>query len=87
MIDTPDAAHESGDCIEATELGWNPAEAMLLGDYLGVTPLSPESGLTLFKSIGSVEQDLVLAYHLVREAERLGRGAVIDDVSSLRMMR
>ena len=44
-------------------------------------------GTTLFKSIGSVEQDLVLAYHLLMEAERPGAGTVIDDVSSLRIMR
>ncbi len=87
VVDTVDATHESGDCIEATEEGWNPASAILLGDYLEQDPLPPHKGRTLFKSIGSVEQDLVLAYHLVNEAVRLGRGTTITDVASLRIMR
>jgi len=87
VVDTVDATHESGDCIEATEHGWDPASAILLGDYLEQEPLHPDKGRTLFKSIGSVEQDLVLAYHLVNEAVRLGRGTTITDVASLRIMR
>lgn len=87
VVDTVDATHESGDCIEATEQGWDPASAVLLGDYLDRDPLPAEKGRTLFKSIGSVEQDLVLAYHLVNEAVALGRGTQITDVASLRIMR
>lgn len=87
VVDTVDATHESGDCIEATAEGWDPASAVLLGDYLEMAPLSAEKGRTLFKSIGSVEQDLVLAYHLVNEAVRLGRGTQVTDVASLRIMR
>lgn len=87
VVDTIDATHESGDCIEATAEGWDASSAVLLGDYLRRTPVPPASGRTLFKSIGSVEQDLVLAYHLLQEAERLGRGITMDDVASLRIMR
>ena len=87
VVDTPDATHESGDCIEAAGLGWNPADAVLLADYVNLAPIAAAEGTTLFKSIGSVEQDLVLAYHLLMEAERTGAGTVIDDVSSLRIMR
>jgi hypothetical protein len=87
VVDTPDATHESGDCIEGSEQGWNASSAVLLGAYLDQQPISADEGLTLFKSIGSVEQDLVLAYHLLQEAERVGAGTVIDDVSSLRIMR
>jgi len=87
VVDTPDATHESGDCIEGAEQGWDPGSAVLLGAYLGQSPVPADQGVTLFKSIGSVEQDLVLAYHLVMEAERTNAGTVIDDVSSLRIMR
>lgn len=87
VIDTPDAAHESGDAMEAAELGWDPAQAILLGSYLDRPPISADGGFTLFKSIGSVEQDLVLALHLIQEAERTSTGTVIDDVASLRVMR
>lgn len=87
VIDTPDAAHESGDAIEALDLGWDPGSAVLLGAYLDREPLAPESGITLFKSIGSVEQDLVLASYLLDEAVSKSRGTVIDDVASLRVMR
>jgi alanine dehydrogenase len=86
VIDTPDAVEESGDCIEGVESGWDPKGAVLLGDYLAREP-EPVEGCTVFKSIGSVEQDLVLAYHLIGEAERASRGVVVDDVASLRLMR
>ena len=85
VVDTPDACHESGDCIEGTEQGWDSSGAVLLGDYITREPT--RDGTTVIKTIGSVEQDLVLAYHLIQAAERLDRGIVIDDVSSLRMMR
>lgn len=86
VVDTPDAAHESGDCTEAVGQGWDPGCVQLLGDYLA-GPAGDRSGRTLFKSIGSVEQDLVLAYHLLRAAEEQGRGTVVDPIGSLRLMR
>lgn len=87
VIDTPDAVEESGDCIDGVEHGWDPKGAVLLGDYLDAGQDPNLQGYTLFKSIGSVEQDLVLAYHLVGEAQRTARGTVVDDVASLRLMR
>lgn len=86
VVDTPDATHESGDCIEAVEAGWDARSVSLLGDYLA-TPTGDRSGRTVFKSIGSVEQDLVLAHHLLRAAEEQDRGTVVDPVGSLRIMR
>jgi ornithine cyclodeaminase/alanine dehydrogenase-like protein (mu-crystallin family) len=86
VVDTPDATHESGDCIEAVASGWDASRVQLLGDYLG-TSAGDRSGRTVFKSIGSVEQDLVLAHHLLRAAEEQGRGTVVDPVGSLRIMR
>jgi ornithine cyclodeaminase/alanine dehydrogenase-like protein (mu-crystallin family) len=87
VVDTMDSTHESGDCIEATERGWDAASAVTLGNYLMRPPLPAAEGRTLFKSIGSVEQDLVLAYYLAQEAIRTGRGTKITDVASLRIMR
>lgn len=87
VIDTPDAAHESGDAIDALEFGWNPDGAVLLGNYVDREPITPDHGTTLFKSIGSVEQDLVLASYLLDEAQAQGKGTVIEDVASLRVMR
>lgn len=86
VLDTPDAAHESGDCIEAVGAGWDAGSAQLLGEYLATAP-APADGYTLFKSIGSVEQDLVLAYHLLRAAHERSRGREIAPVGSLRVMR
>ena len=85
VVDTPDVTHESGDCLEAVELGWDARSVIQLGDYLKAD--SVPGGRTVFKSIGSVEQDLVLAAHLLRAAETQGRGAVVDPVGSLRIMR
>ncbi|MCW2759281.1 MAG: Ornithine cyclodeaminase, partial [Nocardioidaceae bacterium] len=60
VVDAMDAVLESGDGIEAIEQGWDAGSSLLLGDYLA----APATALrTLFKSIGSVEQDLVLAHH------------------------
>ena len=86
VVDTPDATHESGDCIEAVSLGWERDRAILLGDYLLQAPGS-DAGLTIFKSVGSVEQDLVLAYHLLTSAQQSHSGVTVPDVASLRVMR
>jgi len=86
IVDTPDATHESGDCIEATTMGWEPATATLLGDYL-LTDTPNRENLTIFKSIGSVEQDLVLAYHIFQAAKGSQSGVLATDVASLRVMR
>ena len=50
-------------------------------------PAGATAGRTVFKSIGSVEQDLVLAHHLLRAAEEQDRGTLVDPVGSLRLMR
>lgn len=85
VVDTPDVTHESGDCLEAIEQGWDATSVIRLGDYLQREEVPDDR--TVFKSIGSVEQDLVLAAHLLRAAEREGRGALSDPIGSLRVMR
>jgi alanine dehydrogenase len=85
IVDTPDALHESGDCLEAVDQGWDPTQAILLGKYLAGAV--HREGRTVFKSIGSVEQDLVLAAHLLEAAARESRGVTVDPIGSLRIMR
>lgn len=85
VVDALDAVLESGDGHEAIEQGWDPSSALLLGDYLNTPGL--QGGRTLFKSIGSVEQDLVLALQLLEAAAEQGRGNVVPPVGSLRIMR
>lgn len=85
VVDALDAVLESGDGHEAIEQGWDPHTSLLLGDYLDRP--DREARRTLFKSIGSVEQDLVLALHLLRAAEERDVGTVVDPVGSLRVMR
>lgn len=88
VVDTLDAAHESGDCIDAVAAGWDKSGAVLLGDYLNSDGAAPAGGgYTVFKSIGSVEQDLVLAHHLLQAAEQDDRGRQVDPIGSLRVMR
>ncbi|MGC5617551.1 hypothetical protein [Georgenia sp. Z1491] len=86
VVDAMDAVLESGDGHEAIDSGWDPSTSLLLGDYLARAD-QLESERTLFKSIGSVEQDLVLALHLLEAAEREGRGVLVDQIGSLRLMR
>jgi ornithine cyclodeaminase/alanine dehydrogenase-like protein (mu-crystallin family) len=84
VVDVLDAVLESGDGRAAMEHGWDPGSARTLGDYLDApTP----ADRTLFKSIGTVEQDLVLALALLDAAERQGIGTVTGPVGSLRVMR
>lgn len=88
VVDCHDATDEPGDAIDAVENhGWDRSGAVLLGNWLTEGAPMPEQGPLLFKSIGSVEQDLVLAHVLLRSAEEQGLGEVVDPVGSLREMR
>lgn len=87
VIDCADALHEPGDVIEAIEtFGFDPHRAVLLGDELATAP-KRHDGPVVFKSIGSVEQDLVLTHHLVEAAVEAGRGRTAETIASLRIMR
>ena len=87
VVDCSDALHEPGDVIDALSDGFDAESAELLGDWLGGAP-SPATGAPIvFKSIGSVEQDLVLAQHLLSAAEAEDAGEEIEDVASVRIMR
>jgi alanine dehydrogenase len=87
IVDCADAAREPGDALDAIRTGWDPGSAVLLGDWLQSPFPGNATSPILFKSSGSVEQDLVLANHLLRAAEERGLGAEVEDVGSLRIMR
>lgn len=87
VFDCDDARHEPGDVIEAVEAnGFDPAKAVLLRDWLSRPP-SVSAGLTVFKSIGTVEQDLVLAARLLEAARDVAAGHPAPEIGSLRVMR
>jgi alanine dehydrogenase len=84
VVDTLDAIKESGDFIDAVACGWDPASARTLAEHLR----QPDrAGRVIFKSIGSVEQDLVLAAHLLAAAEERDLGELVEPIGSLRVMR
>jgi ornithine cyclodeaminase/alanine dehydrogenase-like protein (mu-crystallin family) len=84
VIDTPDALAESGDLLAARELGLDPKRTMLLADYLPAAPPSDRTPV-VYKSIGSVEQDLALAAAIWSAAERDDIGERIDAIESPRL--
>lgn len=87
VVDCADALHEPGDMIDAGRNGWSADGAIMLGDWLEA-PTEPSSDRPiLFKSIGSVEQDLVLARDLLAAAEERQIGREVAEVGTLRMMR
>lgn len=82
VIDTPDVLDESGDAIEAREVGLDVGSVELLGDAL-------EGGATdarrcVYKSIGSPEQDLVLAAAILGDAAKRGYGTRIAPLASVK---
>jgi ornithine cyclodeaminase/alanine dehydrogenase-like protein (mu-crystallin family) len=83
VIDTPDALHESGDLLAAQSVGLDPARTTRLADFLG-QPVSPGETPVVYKSIGSVEQDLSLAAATWKEAERQGLGEPVDSIEQPR---
>lgn len=83
VIDTPDLLEESGDALDAAGQGLDRSRVRVLGDYLGSRTERP--GTTVYKSIGSPEQDLVLAKavvdHLVAQQVP---GRVIDSLTDIK---
>jgi ornithine cyclodeaminase/alanine dehydrogenase-like protein (mu-crystallin family) len=67
VVDTPEVLEESGDALEARERGLDLQRVCQLGRYLTERPAV--AGRTLYKSIGSPEQDLVLAYDIVQQLQ------------------
>jgi alanine dehydrogenase len=84
VIDTPDALHESGDLLAAADAGFDQSRVVLLADYLS-RERKPVQGRAVYKSIGSVEQDLSLASAVWAEAERRGAGQRVDAIEVARL--
>jgi alanine dehydrogenase len=83
VIDTPDVLEESGDALEALDRGLDRSRVRLLGDYLAEQRVP--GGTTAYKSIGSPEQDLVLAREIVALMEAQGQpGRVIDSLTDIK---
>ena len=88
VFDCADARHEPGDVIDAVErFGFDPAGAVLLSDWLQSSYEPAGEGPLVFKSIGTVEQDLALAHRLLVVAREQGLGIAVPEIGSLRIMR
>lgn len=79
VIDTPDALRESGDLLAAEQAGLDRERVVLLADFLSERADLDRAPI-VYKSIGSVEQDLALASSVWREAERRTIGAQIEAI-------
>ena len=88
VLDCADARHEPGDVIDAVErFGFDPDRAVLLRDWLESPYEQAGEGPLVFKSIGTVEQDLALAYGLLSAAHERGLGIPAPEIGTLRIMR
>jgi ornithine cyclodeaminase/alanine dehydrogenase-like protein (mu-crystallin family) len=84
VVDTWDVLEESGDAIAATELGLDRDRVMLLGG-MGVRSWQDASGQVVYKSIGSPEQDLVLAHRILDVAQHTGHfGRAMEPLSTIK---
>ncbi|MCY3643877.1 MAG: hypothetical protein OXG41_09860 [Acidimicrobiaceae bacterium] len=88
VFDCADARHEPGDVIDAAErCGFDPDRAVLLKDWLESPYEQAGEGPLVFKSIGTVEQDLALAHRLLVAAHERGMGIPAPEIGTLRIMR
>ncbi|MBS1888204.1 MAG: ornithine cyclodeaminase [Actinobacteria bacterium] len=83
IVDTPDALEESGDLLAAREAGFDPDSAVALGDFL-CRPPGSDGRRVVYKSIGSVEQDLAIAYAAYLAASRSGGVEEITPIEALK---
>jgi ornithine cyclodeaminase/alanine dehydrogenase-like protein (mu-crystallin family) len=82
VVDTWDVLDESGDAIAAAAAGLRRDKVQLLGQFLSTATPSPVTGgRTLYKSIGSPEQDLVLAHVILEAARGDGFGHSMEPLS------
>jgi ornithine cyclodeaminase/alanine dehydrogenase-like protein (mu-crystallin family) len=71
--------------LAAADAGLEEHRVMLLSDYLSREHEPQTGGRVVYKSIGSVEQDLALAGAVFKTAEQTGAGQQIDPVEAPRM--
>ncbi|HET6509024.1 MAG TPA: hypothetical protein VFG42_19680 [Baekduia sp.] len=84
IVDTEDALEESGDLLDAREHGLDHERVVLLSEYLS-EPVD-ERPRTVYKSIGSVEQDLSIAYAALVASDGDSIGADIAEIESARVV-
>jgi ornithine cyclodeaminase/alanine dehydrogenase-like protein (mu-crystallin family) len=82
VVDTWDVLDESGDALAAAEAGLQRQNVQILGDFLVGDAVT--DGLTVYKSIGSPEQDLVLAHAILGAAAAEGFGRPLDPLSAVK---
>jgi ornithine cyclodeaminase/alanine dehydrogenase-like protein (mu-crystallin family) len=78
---------EAGDAhLAFTKHGWQTPKAVELSDVVSgkASGRLNEDEVTLFKSVGTGVQDLMVAAHLLELADQLGVGAVTDEVNSVK---
>jgi ornithine cyclodeaminase/alanine dehydrogenase-like protein (mu-crystallin family) len=78
---------EAGDAHQAvTGHGWDRARATELSDIVAGTAdgRQRDDEITLFKSVGTGAQDLIVASHLLERAEANGLGVVVPDVNAVK---
>lgn len=83
VVDTWDVLEESGDAIAAAERGLDRDRVRLLGQ-MPDRAWDPNEGLTVYKSIGSPEQDLVLAHLILESAAQNGFGEGFEPMSAIK---
>jgi ornithine cyclodeaminase/alanine dehydrogenase len=82
VVDTEHAGAECGDIIAAQEEGtWDDGRVVTLAQLVaGQRQITPTSGLTVFKSVGTAVQDLAAAAAIARVARERGVGRELDVV-------
>ncbi|MGW4822798.1 hypothetical protein ACWEP4_28340 [Streptomyces sp. NPDC004227] len=83
VLDTYDAVEESGDMLAAAGCGLDRSRISLLGDMPGRV-WDRGTGQTIYKSIGSPEQDIALAHAVVEAARAHDLGTPIEPLSSVK---
>ncbi|MDQ1621138.1 MAG: hypothetical protein QOE19_3707 [Actinomycetota bacterium] len=83
VVDTWDVLEESGDALAAIDAGLDRARIQILGEMPSGGAEAAE-GLTVYKSIGSPEQDLVLADMILKAAGQQGFGRPMEPLASVK---
>ncbi|WP_131105959.1 ornithine cyclodeaminase [Ornithinimicrobium sufpigmenti] len=85
VVDTDEVFDESGDALEAIALGLDRNRGEMLGHALFGTT-TPDRGIrTVYKSIGSPLQDLILGAAIIEAAEQNDFGRRIDPLSAVKV--
>lgn len=85
VVDTDEVFDESGDALEAIQLGLDRSRGELLGHALSAGTTPDRSIRTVYKSIGSPLQDLILAAAIIEAAEAGDFGRRIDPLSAVKV--